>query len=88
VSWRNAIDSIVASPWLRVSITTVKSADTVRIEVRDTGNGLSSIERTGLGIANVRNRIGLLFGDKGRLSMEENIPHGVRTIIEVPKNGL
>jgi len=60
----------------------------VRITVADTGAGLSAYEQAGIGLANVRERIRLIYGDKGRLLLEENTPHGVRAIIEVPKNGL
>ncbi len=60
----------------------------VRITIADTGAGLSSYEQAGIGLANVRERIRLIYEEKGRLILEENTPHGVRAIIEVPKNGL
>ncbi|KQC11386.1 MAG: hypothetical protein APR62_09955 [Smithella sp. SDB] len=60
----------------------------LKIEVADTGLGFSDFDKSGVGIANVRERLGLLFGEKGRLIIEENKPHGVRAIIEVPINGL
>ncbi len=64
-------------------------ADAVlRVVVADTGDGLSEYEQGGVGIANVRERLKLLFGDKGRLLLEENRPHGVKAIIEVPRDGL
>ena len=58
----------------------------IRIEVRDTGLGLSSFQGTGVGIGNVKERIQLLYGGKGRLQLEENKPNGVRAIVEVPKD--
>jgi LytS/YehU family sensor histidine kinase len=60
----------------------------IRIEVQDTGNGFSSYDAAGVGITNVRERIKLLYGDKGRLILEANVPHGVKAIIEVPKHGV
>jgi sensor histidine kinase YesM len=60
----------------------------LRIEVRDTGLGFSDFNKSGVGIANVRERLALLFGEKGSLKIEENKPHGVRAIIEVPTNEL
>jgi sensor histidine kinase YesM len=60
----------------------------VRIEICDTGNGFPTIEKSGVGIANVKERIRLLYGDKGSLVIEENMPHGVRAMIEVPGNAL
>jgi LytS/YehU family sensor histidine kinase len=41
-----------------------------------------------VGLSNVQKRLGLLFGEKGRLTIEENNPHGVRAVIEVPLNEL
>ena len=61
---------------------------TLRITVADTGDGLSAYEQGGIGMGNVRERLRLLFGDKGRLILEEYRPHGVKAIIEVPRDGL
>ena len=58
------------------------------IKVADTGLGFSDFDKAGVGIANVRKRLGLLFGEKGRLIIEENKPHGVQATIEVPINDL
>jgi LytS/YehU family sensor histidine kinase len=69
-----------------VMIKVTEETNLIRIEVVDTGNGLSSFQNTGVGIGNVRERIKLLFGEKGRLMLEENKPNGVRAIIEVPKD--
>jgi sensor histidine kinase YesM len=60
----------------------------LKIEVADTGLGFSDLDKPGLGIANVRERLGLLFGEKGRLIIEENKPQGVRAVIEVPISDL
>jgi sensor histidine kinase YesM len=57
----------------------------IRIEVRDTGTGFTSSGEGGVGLGNVRKRLKLLYGDKGRLIIEENKPNGVRVIIEVPR---
>jgi sensor histidine kinase YesM len=59
-------------------------ANLIRIEVADTGYGFSSFQNTGVGIGNVRERMKLLYGEKGRFMLEENKPNGVRAIIEVP----
>ncbi|MBN1381833.1 MAG: histidine kinase [Deltaproteobacteria bacterium] len=60
----------------------------IRIEVADTGPGFSDFNPSGVGIANVRERLAMLYGDDGRLIIEENIPHGVRVFIEVPLHDL
>ena len=67
-----------------ITIKVVKKNDLIRIEVMDTGLGFSSFQKAGVGIGNVRERIKLLYGEKGRLILEENEPNGVRAIIEVP----
>jgi sensor histidine kinase YesM len=67
-----------------ISIAAREDGDSMRIEVTDTGNGFSSFNEGGVGIANVRQRIGLLFGSEGLLMLEENEPHGVKAVIEIP----
>jgi len=71
-----------------ITIKVVEENSLIRIEVQDTGNGFSSYETAGVGITNVRERIRLLYGDKGRLILQANDPHGVKAIIEVPKHGV
>ena len=68
-----------------ITIKAVEKNDLIRIEVMDTGLGFSSFQKVGVGIGNVRERIKLLYGEKGRLILEENEPNGIRAIIEVPK---
>jgi sensor histidine kinase YesM len=72
----------------KILIAATEENNIVRIEVADTGLGFSDFNKSGVGIANVRERLALLFGEKGRLLIEENKPQGVRTIIEVPINDL
>jgi len=72
----------------KISVEASENGDAVRIIIADTGEGFSAYEQTGIGLANVRERIRLIYGDRGRFLLEENTPHGVRAIIEVPKNGL
>lgn len=69
-----------------IMIKAMEEDDLIRIEVMDTGCGFSSHHKAGVGIGNVRERIELLYGEKGRLVIEENKPNGVRAIIEVPKH--
>jgi len=71
-----------------ITIKVMEEDDLIRIKVQDTGNGFSSYDTAGVGITNVKERIRLLYGDKGRLMLEVNDPHGVKAIIEVPKHGV
>jgi sensor histidine kinase YesM len=57
----------------------------LRIEISDTGVGFSRGNDAGVGIRNVQERIKLIYGDSGRLIMEENKPAGLKAIIEVPR---
>jgi sensor histidine kinase YesM len=72
----------------KILISAIEENGFMRIEVADTGMGFSDFNKSGVGIANVRERLALLFGEKGRLLIEENKPHGVRATIEVPVNEL
>lgn len=56
----------------------------IRIEISDTGMGFSDFNKSGVGMANVRERLNLLFGDKAKFVVEENSPSGVKAVIEVP----
>ena len=56
----------------------------LKIKVADTGIGFSDFNKPGVGIVNVRERLALLYGEKGRLIIEENKPQGVCVTIEVP----
>ena len=69
-----------------IVISAIQENNLLKIEVADTGLGFSDFDKPGVGIANVRERLSLLFGEKGRLMIEENKPQGVRAIIEVPIN--
>jgi sensor histidine kinase YesM len=72
----------------QINIAAAKENGTMRITVADTGLGFSSLNKTGVGVANVKERIRLLYGDKGRFILEENNPVGVIAVIEVPRDEL
>jgi hypothetical protein len=51
--------------------------DALDISVSDTGVGLAHAPTgQGLGLANIRERLALLYGEKGRLELVENAPRG------------
>ena len=58
--------------------------DLLELEVSDTGLGLLEKREFGIGLSNIKERLKSLYGDKGRLVLEENRPSGLKAIIEVP----
>jgi sensor histidine kinase YesM len=72
----------------KIIISVIEEDSLLRIEVVDTGMGISDFNKSGVGMANVRDRLALLYGEKGHLKIEENKPHGVKATIEMPTNDL
>jgi len=56
----------------------------LRIEVVDTGGGFKEGKNFGMGLSNIRERLQSLYGNSGRLFLEENQPNGLKATIEVP----
>ena len=57
----------------------------VRISVAD--NGLGIVEQasgTSIGLENIRKRLELIYGESAGLIIEENVPKGIRVVIEIP----
>jgi len=61
--------------------------DQVEVLVADNGLGLGGAQTqgTGVGLANTRERLKMLYGDTGELVVEPNAPTGVRALLRVPK---
>ena len=62
------------------------ATDTLEVLVADDGLGLGGAETggTGIGLANTRERLKMLYGTAGELLVEPNAPSGVRAILRVP----
>jgi signal transduction histidine kinase len=71
------------------------SGGTIRIEacrhgkqlavaVSDDGRGLADAIGNGVGLTNLRERLRVLYGERGRFTLEEQPPHGARATIEIP----
>ena len=56
----------------------------LRVSVEDDGAGLGGTIGSGVGLANVRERLAALFGGAARLDLESAERHGTRATIEVP----
>ncbi len=70
-----------------VIIRATASNGTLRVSVLDSGRGFAEIVGAGVGLANIRERLAALYGDKGKLTLESREPHGVEAAIEVPREG-
>nr|AUN37333.1 autolysin sensor kinase [uncultured bacterium] len=70
-----------------VSQVSIDGRDRIRVEVRDTGRGLSDLPPAvggGVGLTNLRERLKALHGDDARFTLEANTPRGAIATIEVP----
>ena len=56
------------------------------LTVADTGAGIETVSAggTGIGLANIRERLALLYGDDALLELEENEPRGFVARIHFP----
>jgi LytS/YehU family sensor histidine kinase len=66
-----------------VTIRATEEGGRLRFSVADTGEGISPTKGTGIGLANIRERLKALYGTGARLVIEENAPRGVVATIEV-----
>ncbi len=62
------------------------ASDTLEVLIADDGLGLGGAETggTGIGLANTRERLKMLYGASGSLQVEPNAPSGVRALLRVP----
>jgi LytS/YehU family sensor histidine kinase len=67
-----------------VRIEACPDGDTLRIRVADTGQGFQVSEGAGVGLANIRARLAILYGAAGQLALSRNTPCGVAATIAVP----
>jgi len=56
----------------------------VVVEIADTGVGFAAATRGGLGLANLRERLRLLYPDRARLQIGENAPSGALVRVTLP----
>lgn len=56
----------------------------LQLEIVDTGVGFAEDRESGLGLANIRERLFSIYGNNGKLILEENSPQGLKATIEVP----
>ena len=67
-----------------VNLIAERVGEQLRISVIDTGLGFGSKPSNGIGLKNVRERVGKLYGNAGSVSIEENQPSGTRVMLTIP----
>ena len=67
-----------------VRIAAHADASCVRILVSDTGQGFQANLGVGVGLANVRARLGILYADAASLSLSQRTPRGITATVVVP----
>ena len=67
-----------------ILIRAIKKDGILHLEVVDTGMGFNAERESGMGLSNIRERLFSLYGNNGRLVLEENSPRGLKATIEVP----
>ncbi len=67
-----------------IRVGAIAGPDGLEIRVADTGGGFTRTHGKGTGLANTRARLAMLHGDKGRLTIGRNAPHGVVATIAIP----
>ncbi|HKU87199.1 MAG TPA: histidine kinase [Casimicrobiaceae bacterium] len=67
-----------------ITIRAARQADRVQVAISDTGRGFVQTSGGGTGLANIRARLAALYGDKAKLSLAQNAPHGITATLDVP----
>lgn len=70
-----------------ISIRVEEKEHCLNLVIADTGMGFHEGPGGGIGLANVRNRLELLYDGCGRLVLEDNKPSGLKATIEIPYEG-
>jgi LytS/YehU family sensor histidine kinase len=71
---------------VRISIAAARNGDSLHVKIHNTGSSLnrSSMDTTGVGIGNCRERLRLLYGSTAELRVEKDGAGGVQAIVILP----
>ena len=70
-----------------VRIAASQAGDDIMVTVTDTGRGVAPGSRTdgqGVGLSNIRERLAVLYGARGRFALEPVAPRGMRATLSLP----
>jgi two-component sensor histidine kinase len=71
-----------------IAIAARRAGDAVEVSVADTGEGFRATRdparSTGIGLANLRARLALLYGDGATMTIADNAPRGARVALTLP----
>ncbi|MGC1459470.1 MAG: histidine kinase [Steroidobacteraceae bacterium] len=79
---KHGINPTVAGGSIQVSATRERTA--LVLKVSDTGRGLAVTEGYGMGLANIRRRLSMLYGDGALLSLARTASHGMVAMVSIP----
>jgi sensor histidine kinase YesM len=61
-----------------------RQGETLVVRVSDTGVGMGAAGPEGVGLANIRARLQSIYGDRGRVTLLPQTPHGVIAELRLP----
>lgn len=67
-----------------ITLSAGTSGEVLVVDVVDTGAGMGAGSGGGTGLANIRSRLALRYGDAARLTLSLNEPRGVRASLRIP----
>jgi signal transduction histidine kinase len=71
-----------------IAIAARRTADGVEVSVADTGDGFRATRdparSTGIGLANLRARLAMLYGERATMTVTDNAPRGARVALTLP----
>lgn len=67
-----------------ITLSAEASGEELVVDVVDTGAGMRAGSGGGTGLANIRSRLALRYGDTARLTLSLNEPRGVRASLRIP----
>ncbi len=79
---KHGINPTVAGGSIQISATRERTA--LVLKVSDTGRGLAVTEGYGMGLANIRRRLSMLYGDGALLSLARTVSHGMVATVSIP----